>query len=78
MSAADVLYALSSILENPYNVQKQLKSSLEKEEKKAEDEVKDEAEEVRILNFWTCYDCLEFKKESLERLHFGIQLAKKT
>lgn len=66
MSASDVVYALSAILENPKSVAKLLSPT--------EDEETCSPAEVLTENFWTAFDLLTFK--DLKTLGFGLEQAK--
>jgi hypothetical protein len=70
LSGADVVYAISAIIEYPKSVAKMLKPV------EGEEEIEGHAQEISRENFWTAYECLRFSE--LKTLDFGIELAKKT
>jgi hypothetical protein len=77
MSSADVVYALSALLESPSHVRKHFIPDIDQEEVEETEEMLHEKQlEMQVENFWVTYDTLSFT--DLPTLQFGIDLAKTT
>lgn len=84
MNAADVVYALSAILECSHEVVHNFESDSKPKANQTAAEIhftEQEAKvqkkfEIQVKNFWTALDCMNFKNSTL--LLHGVDLAKKT